>query len=73
LELSCAILPDLSFRDWNLLLGVLPASIEDLPFAIVIEGGGLSAVSGIVQPVPEGRLNTVSCTIECFRHGIDGG
>jgi hypothetical protein len=56
LELSCTILPDLSFRDWCLLLGVLPDLIEDSPFAIVIEGGVLSAVSGIVQPVLEAAL-----------------
>jgi hypothetical protein len=52
--LSCAIIPDLFFRDWFVLFGVLPCPIEDLPFAIVIEGGMLPAVCGLVQPVREG-------------------
>jgi hypothetical protein len=52
------------------LLGVLPDPIQDLPFAIVIEGGVLSAVSGIVQPVLDGRLDPASWTIECPRQGI---
>jgi hypothetical protein len=47
------------------LFGVLPNPIEDLPFAIVIEGIELSAVSGLVQPVREGRLGAASWTIEC--------
>jgi hypothetical protein len=55
------------------LLGVLPDPIEDFPLAIVIEGGVLSAVSGIVRPVLDGRLDTASWTIECPRHGINGG
>jgi hypothetical protein len=49
------------------LFGVLPGAIEDLPFAIVIEGVVLSAVSGLVQPLREGRFDAVSWTIECPR------
>jgi hypothetical protein len=55
------------------LFRVLPDPIEDLPFAIVIEGGVLSAVSVIVQPVLEGRLDMASWTIECSRQGSTGG
>jgi hypothetical protein len=72
LELSCAIFPALSFRDWCLLLGVLPDPIEDFPFAIVMDGAVLSAVSWIVQPVLEGRLDKASWTIECSRQGMNG-
>jgi hypothetical protein len=54
LELGCAIIPDLSLRDWCVLFGVLPNRIEDLPFAIVKQGGMLPAVSGLVQPMCEG-------------------
>jgi hypothetical protein len=39
------------------LFGVLPEPIEDLSFAIIIEGGMLLAVSGLVQPVREARLD----------------
>jgi hypothetical protein len=55
------------------LFGILPDPIEDLPFAIVIEPVVLSAVSGLVQPAGEGRLDAASWTIECPRWGINGG
>jgi hypothetical protein len=43
-----------------------------LPFPIVIEGAVLSAASGIVEPVREGRLDAGWWTIECSRQGISG-
>jgi hypothetical protein len=56
LELSCAILPDLSFRDWCLLFGILPHPIEALPVAIVPEGVVLSVVSGLGRPCRRAAL-----------------
>jgi hypothetical protein len=67
------MIPDLSFRNWCLLFGDLPDPVEDLPFAIVIEGVVLSAASAIVEPVREGRLNAGSWTIKCSRQGTNIG
>jgi hypothetical protein len=46
------------------LFGVLLNKIEYMPFAIVVERGILPAVSGLVQPVRESRLDRESWTIE---------
>jgi hypothetical protein len=58
---------DLSFRDWRVVFGVLPNPIMNLPFAIVIDGGTLSVVSGRVQAVRENGLDTGSWAIEYSR------
>jgi hypothetical protein len=34
--------------------------IEDLLFTILVEGGVLSSLSGLVEPIREGRLDTGS-------------
>jgi hypothetical protein len=41
-------------------------------FTISIDGGILSSVSGLVQPVHKSRLDMKSCTIECPCSCIDG-
>jgi hypothetical protein len=50
---------------------VLPNSIEDVLFTIVVEGGMLSLLPELVQPVPQGGLDRESWTIEFSRRYID--
>jgi hypothetical protein len=46
------------------LFDLMPNPIEDLPFALVIEGEMLFAVSRAVPPVREGRFDTGVWTVE---------
>jgi hypothetical protein len=50
---------------------VLSNSIEDVLFTIVVEGGMLSSLPKIDQPVPQGGLDRQSWTIEFSRQRID--
>jgi hypothetical protein len=61
---------DLSFCDCYVFFGVLLESIEDLPFAIVIDGGMISSVSVRVQLVREDQLDMRSWTIECSHQDV---
>jgi hypothetical protein len=49
----------------------LSSSIEDVLFTIVVEGGMLSSLPKLVQPVPLGGLDRESWTIEFSRQRID--
>jgi hypothetical protein len=42
----------------------MPIRIEDLLFTISIEGRMLSSLSGLVQPMCEGRLDTGSWNLQ---------
>jgi hypothetical protein len=50
---------------------VLSNSIEDVLFTSVVEGGMLSSLAELVQPVPQGGLDRESWTIEFSRQRID--
>jgi hypothetical protein len=50
---------------------ILSNSIEDVLFTIVVEGGMLSSLPKLVQPVPQGGLDRKSWTIEFSRQRID--
>jgi hypothetical protein len=56
---------------WHDLSCVLSNSIEDVLFTIMVEGGMLSSLPELTQPVPQGGLDRESCTIEFFRQRID--
>jgi hypothetical protein len=56
---------------WHVLSYVLPNSIEDVLFTIVVEGGMLSSLPELVQPLPQRGLNRESWTIEFSRQRID--
>jgi hypothetical protein len=71
LEFSPAIIHDSCFRDWYVLFRVLSNPVEDLLFPILVEGGMLSSLPGLVQPIRRGRLHTGSWTIEISRQRID--
>jgi hypothetical protein len=63
---------DFCFRDWYVLFRVLLNPIEDLLFALLVEGGILSSLPGLVSPMRQGRLQAGSWTIESSRQRIDG-
>jgi hypothetical protein len=61
----------ISFRDWCVLSCVLSNPLEDLVLTILIQGNVLSSLSGLVQPVREGRLDMGSLAVECPPQRID--
>jgi hypothetical protein len=58
--------------DWGVFFCVLLNPVEDFLLTILVEGNLLSSWTGIVQPVREGRLDTGSWTVECYRQCIIG-
>jgi hypothetical protein len=72
LEFSHTRIPDFFFRGWYLLFCCLWSPVEDLLFAILVEGSLLSSVPGLVQPMLHGRSHTGSRTVEWFRQRTDG-
>jgi hypothetical protein len=71
LKSTFTIIHDFSFRDWSVFFCVLLTPVEDVLSTIFFKGDLLSSLSGIVQPVRKGRLDTGSWTVECSRQCID--
>jgi hypothetical protein len=53
LGFSCTAIHNSFPRDWHVLSCVLSSSNEEVLFTIVIEGGMLSSLPELVQPVPQ--------------------
>jgi hypothetical protein len=70
--LNCTIIHDFSSHDWCIFFCILLHSLEDLLLTILVEGDMLSSLSGLIQPVREGRLDTGSWAIEWSSQCIDG-
>jgi hypothetical protein len=46
--------------------------IEDLLFTMLVDGNMFSSLPRFVHPMRDGRMDTRSWTVECFRQYING-